>query len=234
MPHTCLELVLARASANLVRRKAKEETVLQKNPSKNKAAMSASENLEFEREAMKHVDSLYRTARRMMRDERDAEDLVQETYFRAFRSAHTFQLGTNMRAWLFRILHNTHVNMNRTKWSKSESSIDDLEEFYLYNRTNRSESALPESAEDAVFRELVDSDITAAIEELPAQFRIAVLLCDVEGLSYREIAEVTDVPIGTVMSRLSRGRRLLQKELWQYSSSAAGLHTQAGIRDELA
>ncbi len=103
----------------------------------------------------------------MTRDEQDAEDLVQETYFRAFRSAHTFKLGTNMRAWLFRILHNTHINMNRAKWSRSESSIEDLEEFYLYNRTNGSDSPLPESAEEAVFRELVDSDITAAIEELP-------------------------------------------------------------------
>ena len=93
--------------------------------------------------------------------------------------------------------------MNRAKWSTSESSIEDLEEFYLYNRTNRSESPLPKSAEDEVFRELVDLDIKAAIEELPAQFRIAVLLSDVEGLSYREIADVTDVPIGTVMSRLS-------------------------------
>lgn len=202
--------------------------MLRKNPSKNKAVMSASENLEFEHEAMKHVDSLYRTARRMTRDERDAEDLVQETYFRAFRSAHTFQLGTNMRAWLFRILHNTHVNMNRAKWSTSESSIEELEEFYLYDRMIGSESPLPESAEDAVFRELVDADITAAIEQLPPQFRITVLLCDVEGLSYREIADVTDVPIGTVMSRLSRGRKLLQKELWQYSSSTTGLQAQAG------
>lgn len=202
--------------------------MLRKNPSKNKAVMSASENLEFEHEAMKHVDSLYRTARRMTRDERDAEDLVQETYFRAFRSAHTFQLGTNMRAWLFRILHNTHVNMNRAKWSTSESSIEELEEFYLYDRMIGSESPLPESAEDAVFRELVDADITAAIEQLPPQFRIAVLLCDVEGLSYREIADVTDVPIGTVMSRLSRGRKLLQKELWQYSSSTTGLQARAG------
>ena len=196
--------------------------------------MTASENSEFEREAMNNVDSLYRTARRMTRNEQDAEDLVQETYFRAFRSAHTFQLGTNMRAWLFRILHNTHVNMNRAKWSRSESSIDDLEEFYLYNRTNRSENPLPESAEDAVFRDLVDSDITSAIEQLPPQFRIAVLLCDVEGLSYREIAKVTDVPIGTVMSRLSRGRRLLQKELWQYSRSAVGLQMQAGNCGEVA
>ena len=91
--------------------------------------MSASESSEFERQAMNQVDSLYRTARRMTRNAQDAEDLVQETYLRAFRSAHTFQLGTNMRAWLFRILHNTHVNMNRAKWSTSESSIEDLEEF---------------------------------------------------------------------------------------------------------
>ncbi len=208
--------------------------MIQKNPSDNKAAMSASESSEFERLAMNHVDSLYRTARRMTRNAQDAEDLVQETYLRAFRSAHTFQLGTNMRAWLFRILHNTHVNMNRAKWSTSESSIEDLEEFYLYNRTNRSETPLPKSAEDEVFRELVDLDIKAAIEELPAQFRIAVLLSDVEGLSYREIADVTDVPMGTVMSRLSRGRRLMQKKLWQYSSSAAGIQVQAGSRDELS
>ena len=117
--------------------------MLQKNPSDSKAVMSAPENLEFELEAMKHVDSLYRTARRMTRNEQDAEDLVQETYFRAFRSAHTFQLGTNMRAWLFRILHNTHVNMNRAKWSTSESSIEALEDFYLYNRVNRTENPAP-------------------------------------------------------------------------------------------
>lgn len=233
LPHAILGLARVGASVGSALRKTKEVIVVPKDRN-NKAVMTAWENSEFEREAMKNVDSLYRTARRMTRNEQDAEDLVQETYFRAFRSAHTFRLGTNMRAWLFRILHNTHVNMNRAKWSTSESSIDDLEEFYLYNRANRSGNPLPESAEDEVFRELVDSDITAAIEQLPPQFRIAVLLCDVEGLSYREIADVTNVPIGTVMSRLSRGRRLLQKELWQYSSSATGLQVQAGRSGEVA
>lgn len=206
--------------------------MVRKNLNENKAAMSAAESSEFEREAMVHVDSLYRTARRMTRNEQDAEDLVQETYLRAFRSAHTFQLGTNMRAWLFRILHNTYVNMNRAKWSTSETSIEDLEDFYIYKRANPSANPLPESAEDEVFRELVDLDVKSAIEELPEQFRIAVLLCDVEGLSYKEIAEATDVPIGTVMSRLSRGRRLLQKKLWQYPNSSGGIQLQAVNRDK--
>ena len=135
--------------------------------SRLRPSASAVKNYDFENDALQHMDSLFRTARRMTRNEQDGEDLVQETYLRAFRSSHTFQPGTNMRAWLFRILHNTFLNLHRPKWSANETSLEDLEEYYIYQRANPGDSLMPASAEEEVFRELVDVDVKKAIKELP-------------------------------------------------------------------
>ena len=167
---------------------------------------------------MEHMPSLYTAALRMTRNPSDAEDLVQETYLKAYRAFGSFTEGTNLKAWLYRILTNTYINTYRAKKRRpDESDIDDLENFYLYRRLGGLEGATAgRSAEEEVLERFTDTDVKEAIEALPEQFRMAVLLADVEGFSYKEIAEILDVPIGTVMSRLHRGRRALQKRLYEF------------------
>jgi RNA polymerase sigma-70 factor (ECF subfamily) len=170
---------------------------------------------EFEAEALRHLDALYRTALRMTRSEADAEDLVQETYIRAFRFRDQFTLGTNMKAWLFRILTNTFINSYRRKAAQPEvTDLEGVDEFSLYRRMadHRAASSSPDP-EAELLKGLVDTEVTDALEELPEKFRQTVLL-DVEGFSYKEIAEMLGIPIGTVMSRLHRGRKFLQKRLY--------------------
>ena len=170
---------------------------------------------EFEAEALRHLDALYRTALRMTRSEADAEDLVQETYIRAFRFKDQFTLGTNMKAWLFRILTNTFINTYRRKTAQPEvTDLDGIDEFSLYRRMadDRAASTSPDP-EAELLNSVVDTEVTDALEELPEKFRTTVLL-DVEGFSYKEIAEMLSIPIGTVMSRLHRGRKFLQKRLY--------------------
>ena len=172
-------------------------------------------NDEFEAEALRHLDALYRTALRMTRSEADAEDLVQETYIRAFRFRDQFTLGTNMKAWLFRILTNTFINTYRRKSAQPEvTDLEGVDEFSLYRRMadDRSASSSPDP-ETELLKGVVDTEVTDALEELPEKFRTTVLL-DVEGFSYKEIAEMLGIPIGTVMSRLHRGRKFLQKRLY--------------------
>jgi RNA polymerase sigma-70 factor (ECF subfamily) len=168
--------------------------------------------------AMEHMPSLYTAALRMTRNPADAEDLVQETYLKAYRAFNSFTEGTNLKAWLYRILTNTYINTYRAKKRRpEESDIDDLENFYLYRRLGGLEGASAgRSAEDEVLDHFTESEVKEAIEALPEQFRMAVLLGDVEGFSYKEIAEILDIPIGTVMSRLHRGRRSLQKRLYEF------------------
>lgn len=170
---------------------------------------------ELEQEAISHLDSLYRTALRLTGHAADAEDLVQETYFRAFRFLHQFRAGTNLRAWLFRILRNTFINMYRYKQRRPEqASIEETEEFYLYNHLI--ESTFQPSSEQpdrAAIESLAIEQILDAIEKLPDDFRQVIMLVDVEEFSYREAAEIMDVPIGTVMSRLYRARRKLRSVL---------------------
>ena len=172
----------------------------------------------FSELAMEHMPSLYTAALRMTRNPADAEDLVQETYLKAYRAFGSFSEGTNLKAWLYRILTNTYINAYRAKKRRpEESDIDDLENFYLYRRLGGLEGAAAgRSAEDEVLDHFTESEVKEAIEALPEQFRMAVLLGDVEGFSYKEIAEILDVPIGTVMSRLHRGRRALQKRLYEF------------------
>ena len=170
---------------------------------------------EFEAEALRHLDALYRTALRMTRSEADAEDLVQETYIRAFRFREQFTLGTNMKAWLFRILTNTFINTYRRKAAQPEvTDLEGVDEFSLYRRMagDRAASSSPDPEAELLSR-VVDTEVTDALEELPEKFRTTVLL-DVEGFSYKEIAEMLSIPIGTVMSRLHRGRKFLQKRLY--------------------
>ena len=161
----------------------------------------------FAREALSHVDSLYGTALRLTRRPADAEDLVQDTYLKAFRSAAQFQRGTNLKAWLFTILHNTFRNMLR---HDGRSPIDVDSE---YVEQAPAAGANEYSPEELLTRATLDADLQAALDALPDAFRQAVWLRDVEELTYAEIAEVLSVPIGTVMSRISRGRRALYEQL---------------------
>jgi RNA polymerase sigma-70 factor (ECF subfamily) len=173
---------------------------------------------DFAEEAMEHMPALYAAAMRMTRNKSDAEDLVQETYLKAYRAYGGFQEGTNLRAWLYRILTNTFINIYRAKKRRpEESDLDDVEDLYLYRRLGGLEGAVAgRSAEDEVLDQITEGEVKAAIEALPEQFRMAVLLADVEGFQYKEIAEILDIPIGTVMSRLHRGRRALQKSLFEF------------------
>ena len=172
----------------------------------------------FSDQAMEFMPSLYTAALRMTRNRADAEDLVQETYLKAYRAFGTFQEGTNLKAWLYRILTNTYINIYRAKKRRPEQTeIEDVEDLYLYRRLGGLEGARTgRSAEDEVLDTLTEGEVKDAIEALPEQFRMAVLLADVEGFAYKEIAEILDVPIGTVMSRLHRGRRALQKRLYDF------------------
>jgi RNA polymerase sigma-70 factor (ECF subfamily) len=154
----------------------------------------------------------------MTRNPADAEDLVQETYLKAYRAFGTFQAGTNLKAWLYKILTNTFINSYRSRKRRPEQTeLDDVEDLYLYRRLGGLEAAAAgRSAEEEVLEHFTEGDVKRAIEALPEQFRMAVLLADVEGFSYKEIADILDVPIGTVMSRLHRGRKALQKALFDF------------------
>ncbi len=168
----------------------------------------------FEREVLPLLPNLYSAALRMTRNPSDAEDLVQETYLRAYRGFAGFEEGTNLRAWIYRILTNTFINSYRKKQREPVTvSEDDLEDWYLYDRLGA--SGVEPSAEAEVIQRMPDEDVQRALEALPEGFRLAVLLADIEGFSYKEIAEILDIPIGTVMSRLHRGRRALEKALWE-------------------
>jgi RNA polymerase sigma-70 factor (ECF subfamily) len=167
----------------------------------------------FEQQVMPEVDRLYGAAIRYTRDPVDAQDLVQETVAKAFRSFRQFQQGTNLRAWLYRILHTTYISMYRKKQRRPPETLqDEIDDFSFYDAA-RSGS----SAEAQVLSALTDDEIKKALADLPEPFRIAVYLADVEGFAYKEIAEIMDTPIGTVMSRLHRGRKGLQQALAGYA-----------------
>jgi RNA polymerase sigma-70 factor (ECF subfamily) len=173
--------------------------------------------LEFDALISPHLNSLYSTALRMTHNQNDAEDLVQETMYKAFRAFDQYQRNTNFRAWAFRILVNTYITAYRKAIRQpTKISYDDLEEFYLYKKLDESLS-LQENSKEDFLENLFEDDVKEALENLPYQFRLVVLLCDVEGFSYNEIANIIDAPLGTVMSRLYRGRKLLQRYLWGYA-----------------
>ena len=169
----------------------------------------------FETEALTFLDALYRTGLRMTRSEAEAEDLVQETYIKAFRHRDQFTPGTNLKAWLFRILTNTFINQYRRKAARPETTeLDDVDESILYRHMrDRSPGSASPDPEAELIDNALSSEVKEALEALPEKFRTTVLL-DVEGFSYKEIAQMLDIPIGTVMSRLHRGRKFLQKRLY--------------------
>jgi RNA polymerase sigma-70 factor (ECF subfamily) len=174
---------------------------------------------QFTSDAMQYAPQLFSTALRMTRNRSDAEDLVQETYIKGWRSFHTFEKGTNLRAWLFRIMTNTYINKyNAQKRKSTEVELDDIEELFLYKRLGSiDQSQLSSSAEDQMLNLFTDDEVKNALESLPEDFRVPVLLSDVDGFAYKEIAEMLEIPIGTVMSRLHRGRKAMQKMLYEYA-----------------
>ena len=168
----------------------------------------------FEDDAMEYAPQLYSAALRMTRNPADAEDVVQETFLKAYRAYGSYQAGTNLKAWLYRILTNTYINTYRKAQRRpNEVELGELQDIYLYKRLGE-QSGASVSAESTALDMFVDQDIVEAIESLPEAFRLPVLYADVEGFSYKEIAEILDIPIGTVMSRLHRGRKALQRKLW--------------------
>ena len=172
----------------------------------------------FAEAAMPLMDQLFAAARRMTRNAADAEDLVQETYLKAYRGYDRFEEGSNLKAWMYRILTNSYINRYRAKQRRpDESDLSDVEDMYLYRRLSGENSEIGASAEDAFLNSVTDDAVKAAIEAIPENFRIAVLLADVEGFAYKEIAEILEIPIGTVMSRIHRGRKALEKQLHEYA-----------------
>ncbi|MBX6385009.1 MAG: sigma-70 family RNA polymerase sigma factor [Microbispora sp.] len=186
--------------------------------------------LRFERDALPYIDQIYAGALRLARNPADAEDLVQDVYMRAFTNFHQFEEGTNLRAWLYRILTNTYINTYRRQQRQPQrAATEDVEDWQLAEAASHTSSGL-KSAETEALEGLPDSRVKQALQDLTEDFRLAVYLADVEGFAYKEIAQITDVPIGTVMSRLHRGRRQLRAKLEDYAAEL-GLLPPATTRD---
>ena len=183
--------------------------------------MNASERKAYQEEAVPHIDALYGTALRLTKSESDAEDLIQETMLKAFRYFDKYENGTNCKAWLFKIMHNTFINRYRKKQKRKEYLVDDD------YRPLQERAEAPEhtpfhedyDSEEQLYFKMFGDEVKAALEEVPVDFRMVVLLADLQDFAYKEIAEIMDCPIGTVMSRLYRGRRMLQSELADYAKA---------------
>jgi RNA polymerase sigma-70 factor, ECF subfamily len=177
---------------------------------------------DFNEEIIPHLDALYNFGLRLTSDPNDAEDLVQDTIVKAYRFFSSYEKGTNAKAWLFRILKNSYINNYRKKSKKpQEVDYDEVSSFYETIRAERTDTS---DLEDKMFRDLIDDDISRALDEIPEDFRTVVLLCDVEDFTYEEIANMLDVPIGTIRSRLHRGRNLLKAQLMEYATKRGYTH----------
>ena len=184
--------------------------------------VSADDRERFQALVEAHLDGLFGAALRLTRNRSRAEDLLQETFLRAWRSFHTFRPGTNARAWLYRILMNAYIDGYR-KHAREPEVVDqeDVDEFYLYSKVQESEDLRRAgNPEEVLLANLMDADVKGALDSLSDAFREVVVLADIEGFSYKEIADMLHIPIGTVMSRLHRGRRQLQVKLWEYARRA--------------
>jgi len=170
----------------------------------------------FERDALQYMNQLYAAAMRYTKNPEDAQDLVQDTYAKAYTSFHQFEPGTNLKAWLYRVLTTTFINTYRKDQRRPQTSDSELEDWQIAEASSHT-SDQGKSTEDVVLENLPDSDIKNALAEIPEEFRMAVFLADVEGFSYKEIAEIVGVPAGTVMSRLHRGRKQLREKLTDYA-----------------
>ena len=170
----------------------------------------------FERDALQYMNQLYAAAMRYTKNPEDAQDLVQDTYAKAYTSFHQFEPGTNLKAWFYRVLTTTFINTYRKDQRRPQTSDSELEDWQIAEASSHT-SDQGKSTEDVVLENLPDSDIKNALAEIPEEFRMAVFLADVEGFSYKEIAEIVGVPAGTVMSRLHRGRKQLREKLTDYA-----------------
>jgi len=180
------------------------------------AESAAQKKLRFERDAMQYTNQMYAAALRYTKDPHDAQDLVQDTYAKAFVAFHQFEPGTNLKAWMYRILTTTFINTYRKDQRRPQISDGELEDWQIFSASSHT-SDQGRSAEDVALDGIVDLDVRAALAAMPEDFRMAVYLADVEGFSYKEIAEIVGVPAGTVMSRLHRGRKLLRTSLAGYA-----------------
>lgn len=185
---------------------------------KERPELNPEQKARFESEALQYVDQLYAAALRMARNPQDAEDLVQEAYMKAFAAFHQYKPGTNLKAWLYRILTNTYINAYRKRQREPyQANTDTVEDWQLAQAGAHDSRGLP-SAESEALARLPDSDVKEALQSIPEDFRMAVYYSDVEGFSYKQISEIMDTPIGTVMSRLHRGRKLLRDKLTDYAA----------------
>ena len=181
---------------------------------------------EFEEQVLPLLDRLYSAALRYTRNAADAEDLVQESVAKAYRSFHQYQPGTNLRAWLYRVLHTTYISMYRKAQRRPQEALkEEVDDYSFYDEIARSGGR---SAEREVLESLTSDEVRQALADLPESFRMAVYLADVEGFAYKEIAEIMDTPVGTVMSRLHRGRKALHKALAEYARTRGLIESEEG------